>query len=169
MLRKYVQPPSCTVTFLTLTANIMCHIVTDDRLCCRWVMLPWLTTPWSSSHPLGCKKHLSFAAGWPVKSKITYCKFLWYFVRSYFCAYLIQWKILTWNCVWQEVKVVSTHLSKHSAHHHFRPVPLPGRCTQGCWCKESCALWLCACLWWCGVKYRYQPGTARAQVGDILL
>lgn len=46
-----------------------------DRLCCRWVTLPWSTTRWSSSHPLECRKRSSFAVGWRVKSKSTFCKF----------------------------------------------------------------------------------------------
>lgn len=54
-----------------------------DRLCCRWAMLPWSTTPWSSSLPLECRKHLSSAAGWPARLKNTCCEFHSYFVRRH--------------------------------------------------------------------------------------
>lgn len=38
-------------------------------------MWPWLTTLWSSSPPPGYRKRLFFAAGWPTKSKNTYCEY----------------------------------------------------------------------------------------------
>lgn len=75
-----------------------------------------------------------------------------------------QWKILTCHCVWQEVQVVSTHLSKHSPHHHLRDVPLLRGCAQGCRCKVSRALWLCVGLRRCSIQCWHQSGTARAQV-----
>lgn len=87
------------------------------------------------------------------------------------CTNWSQLKILTLSlCLTQEVQVVSTHLSKHSPHHHLRNVPLLRGCAQGCRRKVSCALGLCVGLRRRCVQYWHQSGSAGAQVRyDVLI